>query len=190
MVPEVVSSDRDAIGQLLSECEAMVERDAAWSTARPGATRCLLVTPLGRAPGVLFTALTRCAPDTALIVTSPEAGPAIDEACTHAGWAGPRAVFEVLDAYACFDEVARVVTWARPYLLESREVAVNITGGTTAMQYLAERVAGEAIRLGVPCQRIALIDRRDPEEQRREPYVAGEVVRLRGDELPEVSGDD
>jgi hypothetical protein len=58
------------------------------------------------------------------------------------------------------------------------------------MQYLAERVAGEAIRLGVPCQRIALIDRREPEEQRREPYVAGDVIPLSGDELPEVTGDD
>jgi hypothetical protein len=99
-------------------------------------------------------------------------------------------VFEVADAHACFAEVDRLIPWARPHLLDAREVDVNITGGTTAMQYLAERVAGEASRLGVPCQRIALIDRREPEERRREPYVAGDVVPLTGDEPPGASVDD
>jgi CRISPR-associated DxTHG motif protein len=128
MVPEMLGSPSDTVRQLLSECGALVEGDAAWSTERPGATR-LLVTPLGLAPGVLFTALTSRAPDAALVITSREARPAIDEARTRAGWAGARNVFEVADAYACFGEVAAVVAWARPYLLEAREVEVNITGG-------------------------------------------------------------
>lgn len=190
MVREQVDPSRDIVKSLISECEALAEADSAWSTARPGATRRLLVTPLGRAPGVLFTALSSRTPDAALVVTSREARPAIDEACARAGWSGTSHVFEVADAYACFGDTAKLVDWARPHLLEALEVDVNITGGTTAMQYLAERVAGEATRLGVPCQRIALIDRREPEAQRREPYVVGDVVTLTGDAPPDASGDD
>lgn len=189
MLPERVGPVRDKVGNLLSECEALAASDAAWSTARPGATGRLLVTPLGLAPGVLFTALIRRAPDAALIITSQEAKQKVRDACKQAGWAGACHVFKVTDAQACFGEAASVIGWARPHLLAAQEVDVNITGGTTAMQYLAERLAGDATRLGVPCQRIALIDRREPEEQRREPYIAGDVVPLSGDELSEAAGD-
>lgn len=190
MVPEVVGPVEGKVARFLSEFEAESSNDATWSTARPGATRRLLVTPLGRAPGVLFTALARRAPDVALVVTSREARPKLDEACARAGWRGTLDAIEVADAHTCFAEVTKVVDRARPHLLEAREVDVNITGGTTAMQYLAERVAGEAGRLGVPCQRIALIDRRGYEEQQREPYVAGDVITLAGDEPGGASRDD
>jgi len=190
MIAETVEPLSERLDRLLFQCETMASDDDAWSATPPGAMRRLLVTPLGRAPGVLFTALVRCAPDVTLVVTSPEARPALREACERAGWAGTLDVFEVRDAHACFDERAAIVMWARPHLLEASKVDVNITGGTTAMQYLAERVAGEAVRLGVTCQRIALIDRREIEEQRRDPYVAGDIVTLSGDEAAEAAGTD
>jgi CRISPR-associated Csx2 family protein len=180
--PEMVNPVADVVKQLLLECELRTGDSAAWSTARPGPTRRLLVTPFGRAPGVLFTALTRRAPDIALVVTSREARSTLDEVRTRSGWGGAAHVFEVADAHACFGEVRRVIDWARPHLLEASQIDINITGGTTALQYLAERVAGEASRLGVPFERIALIDRRELAEQTREPYVVGDVVPLTDDE--------
>jgi hypothetical protein len=52
------------------------------------------------------------------------------------------------------------------------------------MQYVVERIGAEAARLGVPVQRVALVDRRTPEEQRANPYVLGVLVRLEDEPLP------
>lgn len=46
------------------------------------------------------------------------------------------------------------------------------------MQWLVESMAERAARLGTAVRRIALVDRRSPEEQRTRPYVRGEVVEL------------
>ncbi|HWP34534.1 MAG TPA: TM1812 family CRISPR-associated protein [Thermodesulfobacteriota bacterium] len=170
------------IREQLADCEARCAEDAAWRTDPPGGAGRILVTPLGMSPGVLFTALKRLAPDRALVITSREAEPLAAEACRQAGWPADRAAWLVVeDPHACFSDVQRVLDWARPVVLAAAEVLVNVTGGTTAMQYLAERVAGEATRLGIPTQRYALLDRRSPDDQRREPYVLGECLPLEGD---------
>jgi hypothetical protein len=63
-------------------------------------------------------------------------------------------------------------------LTGAREVVVNLTGGTTAMQAAVERIAGESRRLGIPVRRIALVDRRPFDLQRSDLYVAAEVLEL------------
>ncbi|MDR7491956.1 MAG: TIGR02221 family CRISPR-associated protein [Armatimonadota bacterium] len=180
--PEWVHDPRQRVAGWLEACAEFCKNDAVWRAGPPGAAGRVLITPLGMSPGVLFTALRRLAPDQALVITSPEAEALVDHACQAAGWPADRAVRLVLeDAHACFRDVRRVLDWARPVLLEARAVVVNVTGGTTAMQYLAERVAGEATRLGIPTRRCALVDRRPPEEQRQQPYVLGDCVFLEGD---------
>jgi CRISPR-associated DxTHG motif protein len=184
---EWIKEPHGVVEGLLQECERRCDGEAVWRTAPPGTAGRVLLTALGKSPGVLLTALRGLEPERALVVTSPEARGFVSEACQMAEWPTDRVTdFVVQDAHNCFGEVTRLLDWARPTLLEAREVLVNVTGGTTAMQYLAERAAGEAARLGIPTQRYALVDRREPEEQRREPYVLGECVPLRGDE----SGDE
>jgi hypothetical protein len=73
----------------------------------------------------------------------------------------------------------------RHTLAQASEVVVNLAGGTTVMQYVVERIGAEAERLGVPVQRVAVVDRRSLDEQRANPYVVGELVRLG----PEVAAD-
>lgn len=58
-------------------------------------------------------------------------------------------------------------------------VIVNITGGTTAMQYVAQQVAQEYRWGGIEIELIALIDRRPPAEQVKNPYVPGEIIYLK-----------
>jgi hypothetical protein len=178
-----VNENRQEVLRLLEACDAHLADGTYWRTAVPGRLGRVLVTPLGLSPGVLFTALKRLHPGEVLVITSPDAEGLASEAAARADWR-PAGVarFVVPDAHGCFDQVDALLAWARPVLLEAAEVLVNVTGGTTGMQYLVERVAGEAVRLGVPTTRYALLDRRSPEEQRREPYVLGEAVALRGDE--------
>lgn len=181
--PEWVGADREKIERTIEEGERLHQDESGWHTAAAGAEGRVLLTPLGHSPGVLFTALKRLRPDRALVITSAEAMSVLTEACAQAGWdASSAETFVVRDAHVCFDEIPRLRDWARPTLLGAREVLANVTGGTTAMQYLVERAAAEATRLGIPTQRYALLDRRDPEKQRREPYVLGDCVPLEGDE--------
>jgi hypothetical protein len=183
--PEVVKEASETVIDLIGQCERGLESGSLWRTVVPGPLGRVLVSPLGLSPGVLFTAIKRLLPNRGLVITSRESDAFVAEVCSRAGW-GVEGVsrYIVEDAHACFGEVDRVTEWAREALLDAGEVLVNVTGGTTALQYLVERIAGEAVRLGVPTERCALLDRRSPDEQRREPYVPGEVVRLRGDETP------
>jgi CRISPR-associated DxTHG motif protein len=178
-----VTPDEEILETLVRECESRTDDDAWWNTAVPGPLGKVLVTAMGLSPGVLYTAIRQLEPERVLAITSAEARPQVAEACSQAHWDAERvSVYVVPDAHACFAEVEQILVWASPLLLDAREVVVNLTGGTTAMQYLVERVAGQASRFGVPVERYALLDRRSPDAQRRDPYVAGEVVPLRGDE--------
>jgi CRISPR-associated DxTHG motif protein len=190
--PETVEASRDIVGRLIEDCARLSGSEAEWRTEAPGHLGRVLVTPLGHSPGVLFTALIHLTPDSALIITSPESRRLVDEACGQASYSADRVtVFTVPDAHTCFDEVGSILDSARPLILGARELVVSITGGTTAMQYLAERVAGEATRLGIPTQRYAMIDRRSAEAQREEPYVLGTCLSVAGDAPPaEVSAAD
>lgn len=162
-------------------CEAHQGDDNVWRTAPPGQRGRVLATPLGLSPGVLYTALRRLEPDETLVIASARSVSLVAEACRRAGWDPARVrSFRVEDPHACFGDLDRLLDEARPALLEAREVVVNVTGGTTAMQYLAERLADEAGRLGVPARRHACIDRRSAAEQEREPYVLGECLLLAG----------
>lgn len=187
--PEEVNRNDQELEGLIRACEVRSDDEASWNTAVPGSLGRVLVTPFGLSPGVLFTALRALVPDRALVITSVEAKTRLAETCAQAGWnAEPVASYVVQDPHACFGEVDALQRWAQPTLLEAREVLVNLTGGTTGMQYLAERLAAQAARLGVPTQRYALLDRRSPEEQRREPFVLGEAMPLQGDEGSAVGG--
>jgi CRISPR-associated DxTHG motif protein len=184
--PDPVRPDQEDVRRILEQCENHSASDEAWRAAPPGPHGRVLVTPLGKSPGVIYTALVGLKSDRVLVITSAEAEPLLVEARDRAGWAlDAVTVFRVQDPHACFGEVSAVLEWARPVVLGAREVLVNITGGTTAMQYLAERVAADAARLGIPTRRYALVDRRSREDQEREPYVTGECVALAGDAPPD-----
>lgn len=179
---------RDRVRQLVEQCAARLEDDEWWRLKPRGAIDVLLVTALGLSPGVLYSGLRGCAPARALVVTSADAGRLVPEASAAAHYNDACVTcFTVGDPHRCFGEREAVLAWARPYLLTASTVVVNVTGGTTAMQYLVETVGRQAERLGLAVQRIALIDRRSPEIQRVDPYVQGELVTL--EEFQRSDGD-
>lgn len=153
----------------------------AWSLEWGDAQGRLLVAPLGMSPGSVYSAVRRVAPSHLLVLTSASARERLNEALTAADWSGPEPiVVELQDAHAGFGEVKGLAgsDVVREALLGAEEVVVSLTGGTTALQFAVERVREEALRLGVPERRIAVVDRRPVEEQRREPFVLGELVEL------------
>ena len=149
----------------------------------------LLVTPLGLSPGVVYSAVRLTRPTTLLVITSASAEAQLAAALEEAA-AQPRTLVRLMaDPHVGFREAAGLLDAdVRAALEAADEVLVNITGGTTVMQYVVQRIAETAQSLGTPTRRFALVDRRAVEAQRAEPYVLGEIVWLDDREATDATG--
>ena len=147
-------------------------------TLGEAARQLVLVTPLGKSPGVLSSAIQACRaspgePDLCLVVCSQESRSTIQAALQHANYANEVESLCLDDPYGGTGEITRMATAARAHLVGAKQVAVNITGGTTLMGLASEEIAVAARRLACPVQRFGLIDRRTPERQATDSYKQG-----------------
>jgi CRISPR-associated DxTHG motif protein len=151
----------------------------------------VLVSAVGTTPGPLYSALRACSTDPGCLIAicSEETRALAEEARRHAGSTATLIPLTMADPVGGTTEIDRVVADAAEHLFEGPEVLVNLTGGTTLMGLVVERIAREAARLGRAVRRFGLIDRRPREEQLGDPYVAAEPCWLdpRGDD---GTGDD
>ncbi len=182
MRPGEVRPSVEKVKQCLVDARALLAGSSTTQLSGPS-DGCLLVTPLGLSPGVIYSAITRLGPARLrglVVVTSHQAAARLEGTLCAAGVEDlSRHVRFLSDVHAGFREVDHLLDDdLRAILLEAGEVVVNVTGGTTALQYAVERIAEEADRLGCRVRRVALVDRRPPEEQRNNPYVAAELVEL------------
>lgn len=140
---------------------------------------CLLVSPVGRMAGVLYSAVKACSPkeggpcDACLVICSSDTKPHAQEALDKAGFKGETLYHVIKDPFAGMKEISEVAEQSRKFLVMSRRVLVNVTGGTTLMGLAADAVAYKAGRLAVPVRRFGLIDTRSTDEQRTDPFQQG-----------------
>ena len=178
MKKERVRVTPEGMGKLLALGRSLLDRASAIAVHFPARSR-LLIAPLGRSPGALFSALRHVQPDSVLVLTSKEAAENLGRALQAASVSPTTVATELFDdPYQAFREADQLAERTRGILLEASEVIVNLTGGTTALQYLAERLADEALRLGTTVCRVAVMDRRSREEQQRDPFQLGEIAWL------------
>ena len=150
----------------------------------------VLVSPIGKRPGVLFSALHACRaggdggdPALCLVVCSPETEGTIAEVLERADFAGKVVPLLVEDAFGGGAAgIRRLAKSARRHFIGAADVLVNVTGGTTLMGLAAEELAATARSLACPVRRFGLIDRRAPEQQDADPYRVGEPFWLDSDE--------
>ena len=146
----------------------------------------VLVSPIGKRPGVLFSAIyaSRAAwdgaePTLCLLVCSDETERTAGEALLRAGYSGAAESLVLRSAFrGGRDEIKRQVRVARPHMIGAESVLVNVTGGTTYMGLVAEALATAARDLACPVRRFGLIDTRSPSEQTVDPYRTGEPFWL------------
>lgn len=134
----------------------------------------VLLSPQGTRPGVLFSALQVAQPDTCLVLCSTTSASRIPEAIQHAGFQGHIEQIVLTDPHGGFAEINTAREQARLHLLRADEVIANMTGGTTLMGVIVQRLVEEAQKLDRSVRRFALIDRRPPAEQDLDPFVQGE----------------
>ena len=149
-----------------------------------------LITAQGTKPGVLYSALKAACPERCLVVCSEDTKSTVNEAARTVAFDGEITKLILQDAFSGFDELAPLVKEARGWLLGADEVVANLTGGTTLMGIAVQQLVEMAQRLDRPSRRFALIDRRPPSEQDRNPYVASDCHWLDGELKEGPDGDD
>jgi len=155
----------------------------------------LLIVPLGLSPGVLYSAALLSRFDDLLILFSKETQPLLSSALNEIRKSKKildQNIFTLLlgDAHTDFIPVNQLKNHKVEslngnqssidrFLSEYDCIEGCITGGTTAMQYIIERLLDIAHSYGVfNTKRFALIDKRSQEEQKINPFVLGEKFLL------------
>ena len=138
----------------------------------------VLVSPIGSCPGVLFSAIYACRadgddPNKCLVICSRETMGKITEALCRADYQGAVEPFMLEDPFGGSSEIDNVVNAARKHFIGADKVLVNLTGGTTLMGLVAQRLADIARALACPVYRFGLTDRRSTECQEADPFRIG-----------------
>jgi len=135
----------------------------------------VLFSPLGLSPGSLFTAIVHTKPDRVVVVSSREGAKFVPEIVNKAEEAIDKKlaveVHTVSDPFTGFHDGRRL---AKSLVgLSGDENIANIAGGTTVLQDAVQHLA----RL-IGAREVAVVDRRPPDEQKRNPYVVGELIEV------------
>ncbi len=139
-----------------------------------------LVSPAGMAPGALYSALVHLAPSRLVVVTSREASAGVFQALeAYAERTGELAiepwVLTLNDPHTGFDEAASVSAEIRAAVIDDDNLVVNLTGGSTVLQFAMLYVA-----LPLPHARlVAVSDRRPREQQLTDPFVVGNLTDVK-----------
>ena len=136
-----------------------------------------VVSSLGLTEGALYTILNHYNPNLLIVVTSKEGEKILPNILEKTQFKGECHVVNVEDPHTGKDEIDRVSNEVTRYLEDTRKVVINLTGGTTLLNYMLLKAGNEA-RHGKTIKTVIAVDKRTYEEQKRNPYVVGEVVEL------------
>ena len=162
-------------------CSDNVENDEYWKLPEklPG-NGSVLVTPMGASSGLLYSAVSLVNVDKIIVLTSDIFIPKVKEACSQAGLTDMSKVhiITIKDAFCGFNEAEGIYKQILNIIDSPEEVSINLTGGTTAMQWSMQVAYEKMMRDGVNVKRMAFVDRRPAVEQQSNPYVLGEILDI------------
>jgi len=173
-----VTKRAEKLKGIWTELKNHLDDDEFWNVEFGGGSGTLLVTPLGLFPGFLYTALNDINPDQCLVIASNESKIKLEEIKERSSYKGVT-IPKILDAYHGFDDIQTLVSESEETILGADRVFCNLTGGTTALQYAVIQLENKANDLGKDVIWIAVVDERAEDEQKAEPYVLGEIKRMR-----------
>lgn len=140
----------------------------------------LLVTPMGASPGLIYTAVSLVKPEQVVIVSSERFKSAAFEAC-HKGGIQSKSQIQFItmkDVFAGFNEARTIAREVEKNFVLADKILVNLTGGTTALQWVMQVVYENAKQKNMPVERIAFVDRRPALEQHENPWQVGELIEV------------
>ena len=139
----------------------------------------VLFSPLGLNYGVLYSAILLVRPSRVVVITSSQAIGNLHSAEEAARFFHFKCEVEprmLDDPFAGFREGR---TLARLLCASAHdENIVNLTGGTTVMQDCARSLADNLRSQDKLVREVAVIDRREADDQKRTPLVVGELIEV------------
>jgi len=138
----------------------------------------VLLSPLGMSPGLLFSALKNVEPNYLVVISSSDGIANLAEVLAAAKYSDKLIVCLVTDPFTFNTDIQQLYAevLAETELFNDTEWFVNITGGTTALQYYVQRLERQVRELGISTTTIAMVDRRERAEQIADPYVKSDFV--------------
>ena len=174
-----VKTGKEKARKFLDLCKANNTNNDFWKLPEklPG-NGSVLITPMGASSGLLFTAVNLVKADSVIVLTSEKFIPKVKEACSKAGLTDMSKVhiLTIKDAFCGFNEAGELYKQMTEFIRNPEEININLTGGTTAMQWVMQTAYEKLLREGVNVKRIAFVDRRPTVEQQSNPYVLGELL--------------
>jgi len=142
-----------------------------------------VVSGLGKSGGPLYTILNKYHPRLLVVVTSNEVKSRLDRIVKAANFEYEPKIVLIKDVRSGTDEINSVIDEVKRCLGDVKNVVVNITGGTTLMNYTILKAVSK-IRHGRNVKMVLTYDKRSDEEKKEEQesgeenLVIGEVVEL------------
>lgn len=137
----------------------------------------VLISPLGGSKGLLFSALSLIKPGLAIVLTSKEFTHAAAE-IFELTEPQQKKVITMKDVFTGFNETEQLVDEMKNLCHPADSIIINLTGGTTAMQWVMQAVYETFKNNNFEVKRVAFIDRRDSLEQKKNPFVLGELYKI------------
>ncbi|GIW50278.1 MAG: hypothetical protein KatS3mg080_0889 [Anoxybacillus sp.] len=136
----------------------------------------VLITPLGLRKGLLYSAIVHNEPQAIWLLTSKESAEYVNDVCQQADFHGNIHVVVMEDPYTDFN---RWQTYMDQFIrtVEANKRArfvVNLTGGTTAMQYVVQQIAAKLKERGEHVQYVAQVDRRPVQQSNKQTHTCYE----------------
>jgi hypothetical protein len=154
---------------------------ANWGVYPPlgGDSGRLLICPVNKSVGVLYSALCHTRPQRCFIICTEAGAAEVARAFAAADWDGEHDLVIIEDPKGGYAQRKPLIQHVSRWLYDAKDVAVSLTGGTTLMSILAGQVAQHAGRAyHRPTWEFVLIDRREREEQRQNPWVVSELQTI------------
>ena len=142
-----------------------------------------LITPLGFSLGLLYTVVISKKPSSIFILTSNKVSDqSIMEVLEKAGYSRVHLRVERLeDPFSDFEKYKSIIRadWFMD-MVRGHKVVVNLTGGTTALQYNIERISNylQKNMMEGSIKVVICIDDRPMDEQRSNPFVVGKCKEI------------
>lgn len=174
MKPEVAKLQLDDIRTFWSDIK---DAGQAWPPFG-GGKGSLLISPLGMSPGVLYSAIKKTEPAVVLALCSNQSRQTLEVALQASGHVGKWEALVMRDPVHGYSEIADLQNQARRTCLDADKVLVNLTGGTTMMGIVTQKIFERASRDQRPCRRFVLGDQRSPDEQKASPWVESDIFWL------------
>lgn len=176
-----LTTSREHIEEVLSFCSENNAVEATWQLPKPPVTKGqLLVTPLGNSVGLLFSAFKSMTPQKVIVVTSEAMQSRVEEIRSMVDTIPSESVRIIIlkEPHTGFHETGKIAEHILHDAGRFEDVVLNLTGGTTCMQFAIQRAGELLTEHGIGYRRIAFVDRRPTAEQQAEPFVLGEMVEI------------